>query len=221
MDFDTILFDLDDTLHDREKTLHRFAERFLQKYCDDLDDRSKLIFEDSFRKFDKRGYRPRHEFFTELDQTLSWKHRPDLEEQLAFWNTEFPECAEPMDGLHDVLEFFQDRKIKMGIVTNGFTAFQNTKIDRLGIRKFMKTILISEEVGFRKPDPEIFRLALTEIHSNPCHTLFVGDNPVVDMMGANNSGLVSVWLSGHKKWDNEQFRPQVIVDRITDLKQLS
>lgn len=220
MEFDAILFDLDDTILDRDKTLHRFADRFLQKYCDDMDYHSKLIFENYFRKIDERGNKPRKEVFAELGQALSWKHRPDLEEQLAFWNTEFPKCTEPMDGLHDVLEFFQNRRIKMGIVTNGFTVFQNTKIDRLGIRQYIKTILISEEVGFRKPDPEIFRLALAGIDSDPGRTLFVGDDPTVDIKGANDSGLISVWLSGHKKWIIEQYRPQVIINRISDLKQL-
>ena len=67
--------------------------------------------------------------------------------------------------------------MKMGIVTNGSSYFQNTKIDLLDIRKYMDCIIISEEVNLRKPDPEIFRLALTEMHVDPGSTMFVGDNP--------------------------------------------
>ena len=162
-DFDTILFDLDDTLHDRGKTLRAFIRLFLQKYADNLEPRSRRVFENAFLKMDEQGYRPREEVFTELNKTLLWKHAPELKEQLDFWYSEFPKCAEPVSDLNGVLDFFQARNIKMGIVTNGSSAFQNTKIDRLCIRKYMKTIIISEEVNYRKPDPKIFRLALAEI----------------------------------------------------------
>lgn len=83
----------------------------------------------------------------------------------------------------------------MGIVTNGNSDFQNSKIDKLDFRKYMKTVMISEEVGIRKPDPKIFHLALSKIDSNNENTLFVGDNPLVDIKGANDSGLIPVWLS--------------------------
>lgn len=84
MIFDTILFDLDDTLHDRNKTLHNFIRLFIQRYSRDLDTHSKHILEDTFLKLDRQGYRPREEVFTELNQVLSWKHVPDLEELLTF-----------------------------------------------------------------------------------------------------------------------------------------
>lgn len=219
-DFDTILFDLDDTLHDREKTLRVFIRLFLQKYAYNLESRSRCVFENGFLKLDEQGCRPREEVFTELDKMLSWKHAPELKEQLNFWYSEFPKCAEPVSELYDVLDFFQARNIKMGIVTNGSSAFQNTKIDRLGIREYMKTIIISEEVNYRKPDPEIFRLALAEIKSSPRATLFVGDNPDVDIKGARDSGLVSVWVSNRHAWSASQYRPDYTIDRLAGLENL-
>lgn len=198
MNFDTILFDLDDTLHDRNKTLHNFIHLFIQKYSDDLASGSGYILENTFLKIDEKGYRPRKEVFSELNKILPWKHLPDLEEQLAFWNAEFPKCAEPAIDLYSVLDYFRSRNIKMGIVTNGSAAFQNSKIDKLGIRKYMKTILISEEACIRKPDQKIFQLALAKIRSDSYTTLFVGDHSIVDIKGAIDSGLISVWVSNHQ-----------------------
>jgi putative hydrolase of the HAD superfamily len=220
MFFDTILFDLDDTLHDRNKTLHNFIRLFIQRYSYDLDAHSKQILEDTFLKIDGQGYRPREEVFTELNKILSWNHTPDLEELLSFWNTEFPKCAEPMINLHYVLDYFKNQNTKMGIVTNGSSFFQNTKIDKLGIRKYMKTIIISEEINIRKPDPKIFQLALTKIQSNPGTTLFVGDNPIVDIKGANDSGLISVWVSYHQIWRIKQYQPKLTINQISDLENL-
>ena len=133
MHFDTILFDLDDTLHDRNKTLHNFINIFIQKNFNDLDTNSKHLLENAFVEIDEQGYKPREEVFSELNKLLSRKHVPDLKEQLTFWNTEFPKCAEPVNDLHCVLDYFRNRNTKMGIVTNGSSAFQNSKIDKLGI----------------------------------------------------------------------------------------
>lgn len=125
-----------------------------------------------------------------------------------------------MVDLYCVLDYFKKQNMKMGIVTNGSSVFQNTKIDQLGIRKYMKTIIISEEVNVRKPDLKIFQLALTKIQSNPNTTLFVGDNPIVDIMGANDSGLISVWMSNHKIWQVKQYQPKFTINRLSDLENL-
>lgn len=103
------------------------------------------------------------------------------------------------------------------IVTNGNSDFQNTKIDKLDFKKYMKTIIISEEVNISKPDPKVFQLALSKIDSNKKSTLFVGDNPLIDIKGANDSGLVSVWLSHGQSWDTKQYIPRYIINNISEL----
>ncbi|MGH4121614.1 MAG: hypothetical protein ACREV6_01555 [Clostridium sp.] len=50
MTFDTILFDLDDTIHDRNKSLYKFVDLFILKYFHALTYNSKLIMEDIFLK---------------------------------------------------------------------------------------------------------------------------------------------------------------------------
>ncbi len=220
MIFDTILFDLDDTIHDRNRSLCRFADLFILKYCDALDDDSKLILRDVFFEIDNKGYRPREEVFKELQDRFSWKYKPDLKELICFWNVEFPKCAEPMPNIYNVLDYFRDKNIKMGIVTNGNSNFQNTKIDKLDFRKYMKTIIISEEVDIRKPDPKIFDLALSNINSNNEKTLFVGDNPFMDIKGAIDAGLVSVWLSHGQVWNIKHYIPRYTINDISELMKI-
>lgn len=62
MNFDTILFDLDDTIHDRNKSLSNFVELFKRKYSDALAYESKLIIKDIFFEIDLRGYRQEMKF---------------------------------------------------------------------------------------------------------------------------------------------------------------
>lgn len=217
MIFDTILFDLDDTLHDRNKSLCKFVDLFKLEYSHVLNYDSNLIIKEVFFEIDWRGYRPREEMFTELQNRISWKYKPNLKELVDFWNEEFPKCAEPMTNVYKVLDFFKNENIKMGIVTNGNLDFQNTKIDKLDLRKYMKTIIISEEVNVRKPNSEIFHLALSRIKSNSKTTLFVGDNPLCDIKGAIDVGLCSVWLSNGQGWNIKEYMPKYIINNICEL----
>ena len=217
MIFDTILFDLDDTIHDRHKSLCKFTDLFLLKYFPTLSYNSKLTMKDVFFDLDRQGYTPREEMFKELLNRFSCEYKPDLQELINFWNFEFPKCAQPMANLYNVLDFFVNKNIKMGIVTNGYSDFQNTKIDRLNLRKYMKTIIISEEVNIRKPNPEIFQIALSRINSNSETTLFVGDHPLWDIKGAMDAGLIPVWLSNGKVWNSKQYTPRYIINSISEL----
>lgn len=221
MIFDTILFDLDDTIHDRNKSLCKFVDLFKLKYSDELNYDSKLLMKDVFFEIDCQGYRPREEMFKDLQNIISWRYKPNLKELIDFWNVEFPKCAEPMSNIYNVLDFFMSENIKMGIVTNGHSDFQNTKIDKLNLRKYMKTIIISEEVRIRKPHPEIFHLALSRINSNNETTLFVGDNPLWDIKGAIDAGLISVWLSMGQVWDTKHYMPKYIINNISELMNIS
>lgn len=221
MIFDTILFDLDDTLHDRNKSLCKFVDLFEMKYSNELNYDGKLIMKDIFFESDEQGYRPREEMFKELQSRISWKYKPNLKELIDFWNVEFPKCAEPMANLYNVLDFFINKNIKMGIVTNGCCDFQNTKIDKLNLRKYMKTIIISEEVNVRKPNPEIFQLALLRINSINKTTLFAGDNPLWDIKGAIDAGLIPVWLSNGQVWDTKHYMPRYIINNISELMNIS
>ena len=224
MIFDTILFDLDvdldDTIHDRNRSLCKFVDLFKLKYSDTLDYNSKLIMKDIFFEIDYQGYKPREEMFKELKDRVSWKYKPDLKELIDFWNVEFPKCAEPMPNLYNVLDYFIDKNIKMGIVTNGNSDFQNAKIDKLNLRKYMKTIIISEEIGIRKPDPKIFHLALSKINSNNKTTLFVGDNSLIDIKGAIDSSLIPIWLSHGQEWNIKNYIPKYIINNISELMQI-
>ena len=74
----------------------------------------------------------------------------------------------------------------------------------------MKTIIISEEVNFRKPDPKIFNL-------NNKTTLFVGDNSLIDIKGVIDSDLISVWLNHGQIWNLKYYTPRYIINNISEL----
>ena len=75
------------------------------------------------------------------------------------------------------------------------------KLVNMGIQPEPECLVISKEFGHKKPDPEIFTEALRRLGGpQPSETLFVGDNPRMDVHGASNAGLVTAWMRRGRKW---------------------
>lgn len=84
----------------------------------------------------------------------------------------------------------------MGIITNGFTSLQQTRLERTGLRDHFDLLIISEEVGVAKPDARIFDYALAQA-GNPdrARVLMVGDTAESDIRGGVNAGLATCWFN--------------------------
>jgi|SRR5688572_9169103 len=67
-------------------------------------------------------------------------------------------------------------------------------LDRFGIRSAFETIVVSDEVGWRKPHPIIFENAFEKLGIRPEDALFIGDQLYVDVYGAINSRMDVVWI---------------------------
>jgi len=62
-------------------------------------------------------------------------------------------------------------------------------VEVLGLRKYLRSVVISGDVGYSKPHPEIFRIALREAGVNPVDAIHVGDFFEADIIGARNAGI--------------------------------
>jgi putative hydrolase of the HAD superfamily len=196
-----ILFDLDDTLTDRKATLKRFVLQYLEDFKTHLE-MDVDVFTDELEQADSGGYRPRPEMFGVLLECLPWKIIPSRDEFLSYWVNTFPRLALPMPGMLETLETLQARGLKLGIITNGHSFQQQTKIDALEIRDLFEVILVSAEVNIKKPDAQIYQLALEQLEVEAFHAWMVGDHVVNDVLGARGAGLAGVWLRHEARvWD--------------------
>ena len=85
------------------------------------------------------------------------------------------------------------RSLKTGVITNGPSYWQSLKIEAMGIAPLFDTVLISENEGFGKPDARIFSRAVERCGVTASESMFVGDHPEADILGAKAAGLVPVW----------------------------
>jgi putative hydrolase of the HAD superfamily len=199
-----ILFDLDDTLTDRKATLKRFAIQYLEDFKTHLE-LDVDAFLQELERADGGGYRPRPEMFGALLKSLPWKIAPTQDEFLTYWVNTFPRFALPMPGMLETLQTLKARGFKLGIITNGHSFQQQTKIDALEIRALFDAILVSTEVNLRKPNPEIYQLALERLGVQAEHAWMVGDHVLNDVLGARDAGLTGVWLRHEARvWDSNE-----------------
>ena len=63
-----------------------------------------------------------------------------------------------------------------------------------GIRDRFEVVVISADVGWRKPHPEIFREVLRRMGTAPEHAVFVGDTPDADVVGPHGVGMDTIWI---------------------------
>lgn len=214
---EAVLFSLENTLTDYRSTLHQVAMRFRTVFEDRLENIPLEHLERTLRVVNGGGYRPREQVYVDLLHRLPWFQAPNLEEMRAFWEQVVPHCVRPRADLHPILEAIHQYKLKVGIITNGTAAMQNAIIDALQIRVLMHVILISEVVGTRKPDPVIFNLAVNRLEVSPDNTLFVGDHPVNDVLGAHSANLTPIWMSSGYDWPGHFPEPEFEIHRLPEL----
>jgi putative hydrolase of the HAD superfamily len=86
------------------------------------------------------------------------------------------------------------RGLRLGIISNGDGAQQNSKVQRLGLAPRLGTVVVSGDVGIRKPSQGIYFLACSRLGVKPQETAFVGDRLRDDAEGALEAGLHAFWL---------------------------
>jgi putative hydrolase of the HAD superfamily len=92
-----------------------------------------------------------------------------------------------------LLKRLQQKKYKLGMISNGYGDFQTRNIQALGIEKYFDVILISELEGIRKPDPAIFIKAADQLKVLPEYCVYVGDHPTNDVIASRNVGMRGIW----------------------------
>jgi len=103
-------------------------------------------------------------------------------------------------GAPETLEELGSRGIRVGMLSN--TIFDQSLFEEemrdANLLRYFDLVMCSSRYGIRKPHPLIFEIALTQLGVAAQETLFVGDSPEYDIVGANAAGLVSVWYNPNR-----------------------
>ena len=111
-------------------------------------------------------------------------------------------CSRYLTSLHlyeDVAVLEELHAYHVGIITNGahdvHTDSQLSKVQHLGLSDRIQSLTISGEIGVRKPNLEIFKVACERASVLPEEAMFIGDSIQNDIVGANRAGMASVHIN--------------------------
>ena len=202
-----VLFDLDDTLFDHlystRQGLHTVCQAypcFQQRPLDELfADYTRLLDEVHLRVLEgsltiDEGRRERFRRFFLL-------HAPETEnlltasEHAAMLHREtYQASRQVVAGATALLERLRG-KVKVAIVTNNLEAEQIEKLSHLRMDHLIDELVTSEETGYIKPDPGIFRVALKRLSCRAEEAVMIGDSWRSDVLGATSAGIRAIWLN--------------------------
>lgn len=86
-------------------------------------------------------------------------------------------------------------KYPICIVSNGFPEVQYSKLKHSGLEPYIEQVVLSDEVGYNKPNPKIFEHALDLMGYQAKEAVMIGDSWLSDIEGANNAGIDSIWYN--------------------------
>ena len=122
------------------------------------------------------------------------------------------------DGALATLETLKGAGYKLALVSNIMRTPGATLRELLGrfrLLGYFEQTTFSDEVGIRKPAPEIFALTLSAIGGDAATAVHVGDDPVLDVQGAQAAGMRVIQVTSSSRWDS--VRPDRTISRLADL----
>jgi putative hydrolase of the HAD superfamily len=204
MNYDWLLFDLDGTLFDYDtaertaltKTFTEHGITYMDSYLDVYRQVNHQIWSD----FEK-GLITQFEIKTKRFEILA--RALDVSYNAALFSKDYlkylSEGTHLIEGADTLLAYFHSA-YSLALITNGLKDVQRPRIKASHIGHFFREVVISEEIGYAKPDPKFFEVTLQKIGNPPSDSvLIIGDSLSSDIMGGTLSGIDTCWYNPEQK----------------------
>jgi len=225
--YQCLLFDLDDTLINFQIAQLRSLCLIYDKFFSSHVSRNQLIEE--FNRVNKQLWNAfdqglvakeliKYQRFQHLLELFNMNScirsiSEDYERSLSTTSDWFPCVPDALDTLKQYFKF--------GVITNGFEGIQKYKYNFFGLGQWFESYLISDSVGFSKPDKRIFDLALHELDCTAEDTLMIGDSLTADFQGAINSNIDFCWVNTLKAPLPQSYpQPKYEIQSVAELPTL-
>jgi len=216
-----IFFDLDGTLLDHETAVRAGVASFLGVFRDQFPGDAEAFFRrweataekylESYDNgkpvsFQAQRRRRMNDIFGRVlpEDDADRKFQVYLEAYEAHWRL-YPDSEPCLNAL---------RGRAIGLITNGDGTQQRAKLAKVGFSKLFLPAIISREVGWAKPQAEIFEIAAREAGVPASRCLYVGDRLESDARAAARAGMRGIWLN---RKDHAQAQGITTIHGLTEL----
>lgn len=141
------------------------------------------------------GAADRIDYAAELRDLLGPVGEAELDRYLDAEHAAWRPARSLVSSAHALLGSLRDRGLRIAVVANSWPdppRLVRRELDELGVTGLVDAVVLSGEVGARKPEPAIFEAALAALEVDAGAALFVGDRVVDDVAGAAAVGMTTV-----------------------------
>ena len=193
-----LFFDLGSTLIDEDACdMFRFRHMLTQPGAPE-----RAVLENKMREYSRKGLHPYKTALKEYGlESCAW-----------------PIQLERAHPEAQTVLFRLQQKYKLGIIANQLPGAKD-RLASYGLGTYFDVVVSSAEAGYAKPDPAIFRLALSEAGCLPKEAVMIGDRPDNDILPAMELGMHTVWIRQGMFRHRENFEsiPDHTVGKLFDL----
>lgn len=224
-----IFFDLDRTLWDFDASSIAVFEFMYEKHhLNELGIPSALDFHDTYEPHNLELWKDyRENKITKEELNLARFGYP-----LSLYGIESPELAQKLSedyvkycpltvriipGAFEILDYLKP-KYHLHLITNGFKEVQDIKLSKSGFKPYFETLIISEDVGIKKPDPQIFLYALEKVNASADESIMIGDEMEVDIDGARAAHIDQIYFN--QKGKLEEGERTFEVKTLLEIKEI-
>lgn len=189
-----VLFDFDDTLHDRDAAFLRGLNKLLSHYMPDWSQEVQEANAQEMLVFNRHGYHCQVDFPAFLQHFLDKWHIPaSVDDALARFFLQYAASCQLDDDVVSTIAALRARGYRIGVVTNGFSLPQNAKLDLSGLRPWLDICIAAGDEEVQKPNPEVFRRCAAKLGVPCACCVYVGDYPPNDVYGPLEAGMQAIW----------------------------
>jgi putative hydrolase of the HAD superfamily len=220
----TVIFDLDDTLYD-EIDYCRSGFWVVADFLASLPESptAERVFGALWKQF-TAGNRTKT-FNAALDELEISYDNKLIDELVKVYRNHPPKITLPQDS-KNVLSWLSG-KYTLGLITDGFLPAQQLKVQILGLEKYFKCIVYTEQLGqeYWKPSPAGFEKLMQTLKVRPDSVAYVADNEKKDFIAPNKLGFLSIQLIRPARIHTESSQEsgaaaQYVIHKMSELSAL-
>ncbi|MCJ7839779.1 YjjG family noncanonical pyrimidine nucleotidase [Lederbergia sp. NSJ-179] len=135
-----------------------------------------------------------------------------------YWET-FCQTCHFEEYAPDLLSYLHG-SYKLAIISNGIGEAQRGRLAAGGMDHYFDRLIISDEVGYWKPDKKIFETALKQLDINHTEALFIGDSLRDDYSGSVNAGIDFCFYNPKGIPLEKGFHPAFTIKSLQEVKEI-
>ncbi|EAI5466192.1 HAD family hydrolase [Campylobacter lari] len=184
-----VIFDLDNTLYNENMYIAEVLHIFSKKYGLDFN-KNDFIDNENLRE-------KSNDIFSFWLHNINFYSKQKQEELFALYqNISF---SMPLyEDARELLVFLKRQRVKIAILTNGVVSVQENKIKCIKeLKKYKPRIFYARSLGkdYEKPHEKSFKMVLDSLNEDIENVIFIGDNLLTDIVGAERVGIKAIWVN--------------------------